>query len=76
MIASGGIQNAFDIVKSIALGADFAAMARPVIQALGDGGKESLQKKFDQWQHHTKIILTLIGCKTFEQCSKIHLLKK
>ncbi|MEX0662470.1 MAG: type 2 isopentenyl-diphosphate Delta-isomerase [Balneolaceae bacterium] len=76
MIASGGIQNAFDIVKSIALGADFAAMARPVIQALGDGGKDSLQKKFDQWQHHTRIILTLIGCKTLEQCSKIHLSKK
>ena len=38
VIASGGISSGMDIAKSIALGADLAASARPVLKALARGG--------------------------------------
>lgn len=76
LIASGGIYNAFDIVKSICLGADFAATARPVIQALDKNGADGLKKMVGQWSHQARTILALLGCRTIKQCSENHLRKK
>ena len=76
LIASGGVYSAHDMVKSICLGADFTANARPVIQALSDGGLEKLQQLFDNWRYQTRMILTLLGCKNLKQCNQKHLLKK
>ena len=42
LIASGGVTNGVDIAKSIALGADLSAMARPLIKSLVDSGPEAL----------------------------------
>lgn len=69
LIASGGIKGADDIVKSIALGADFTAAARPVIQALVSGGEEELKHLVDRWKKQTAIILTLLGRRSFQECS-------
>ena len=76
MIASGGIYNAFDIVKSLCLGADFAASARPVIQALNNNSVDGLKELVGQWTHQTKTILALLGCRTIKQCTENHLRKK
>lgn len=75
LIASGGVYSAHDMVKSICLGADFTANARPVIQALFNGGLENLQQLFDTWTHQTRMILTLLGCKNLKQCNQNHLIK-
>ena len=69
MIASGGIRGAADIVKSICLGADFAASARPVIQALVRGGEEELRSLIHRWKDQTAIILTLLGKHSLCECS-------
>lgn len=69
LIASGGIKGADDIVKSIALGADFTAAARPVIQALVHGGEKELKHLVDKWKKQTAIILTLIGRRSLLECS-------
>lgn len=42
LIASGGISNALDIIKSLALGADLAAIAQPVYAAWHQGGDDSV----------------------------------
>lgn len=69
LIASGGIRGASDIVKSLCLGADFAASARPVIQALMEGGEEELHRLIGRWKEQTAIILTLLGRRTLQECS-------
>jgi len=75
LIASGGIRSPADIVKSIALGADFAATALPVIHALKAGGIGALDSLFEQWKKETRIILTLLGCRTFTQINPDYLRK-
>lgn len=69
LIASGGIRGAADIVKSICLGADFAASARPIIQTLMSGGEEELHNLIGKWKEQATTILTLLGRRSFQECS-------
>lgn len=69
LIASGGVKSSADIVKSIALGADFTAAARPVIQALVSGGEEELKHLVDRWKKQSAIILALLGRRSFQECN-------
>lgn len=73
MIASGGIRSAFDLVKSIALGADFAASAQPVIKAIVEGGEEACTDLVKSWMRNTRIILALLGCNTINELNQSHL---
>lgn len=76
LIASGGVRGAEDIVKSICLGADFAASARPVIQALMKGGEKELRRLVSRWKEQAAIILTLLGRRTLQECSPKDLINK
>lgn len=73
LIASGGIRSPADIVKSIALGADFTATALPIIRVLKSGGLQALESLFEQWKNETRIILTLLGCRSFKQINPDYL---
>lgn len=75
LIASGGIRSSFDIVKSIALGADFTAMAQPVIKTVIEKGEDGLMQLIEEWKVSTKMILTLLGCSHFKELGKQHLRK-
>lgn len=76
MIASGGIRGAADIVKSICLGADFTASARPVIQSLMSGGEKELKSLIGLWKEQTTIILTLLGKRSLQECNPKDLMIK
>lgn len=76
LIASGGIRNSFDIVKAIALGADFTASAQPVIKAIMEGGYEALENLYRNWQKQARYTLTLLGCSSFDDLNADHLYKK
>lgn len=69
LIASGGIRGTGDIIKSLCLGADFAASARPVIQALMSGGEDELHRLIGSWKTQTAIALTLLGRRSLQECS-------
>ncbi|MEX0994842.1 MAG: type 2 isopentenyl-diphosphate Delta-isomerase [Balneolaceae bacterium] len=75
LIASGGIRSSHDMMKSLALGADFTATAQPVIQALSNGGIEKLEELFSHWKRQARIILTLLGCRSVKQLRPVHLRK-
>jgi isopentenyl-diphosphate Delta-isomerase len=75
LIASGGIRNPFDLVKAVALGADFAAVAQPIIKAIFSGGLEELDQFYESWKHEIKIILTLLGCNNVHDLNRSHLRK-
>lgn len=67
LIASGGIRSSFDVVKAIALGADFAATAQPIIHAIKENGEEGVHKLINHWQRDMKYILTLLGCSSLNE---------
>lgn len=66
LIASGGVRSSFDLVKAVALGADFAATAQPIIRAIKDNGEEGLDLLIEKWKKETRMILTLLGCSSFD----------
>jgi len=72
VIASGGIRSSHDIVKALCLGADFAAAAKPIIQAIADNGYEGLEKRITSWTEQVKIILTLLGCTSINMLTAQH----
>ncbi len=73
LIASGGIRSSFDIVKSLCLGADCSASARPVIKAVVNDGYEGLEKLYKQWQRQAKVIMTLLGVEGIDELNEGHL---
>ncbi|MBO6586391.1 MAG: type 2 isopentenyl-diphosphate Delta-isomerase [Gracilimonas sp.] len=73
IIASGGIRSAFDIAKSLCLGAHFAATAQPVIKAIKNDEYTGLEKLLNQWKQDLKTILTLLGCTSVQELSASHL---
>ncbi|NCQ11271.1 MAG: type 2 isopentenyl-diphosphate Delta-isomerase [Bacteroidetes bacterium] len=70
LIASGGLKNALDCAKSIALGADFTATAQPIIKALVDGGEEALEVLLQKWHQELKLVLLLTGCGSVTELSR------
>lgn len=70
IIASGGIRNGFDITKSLCLGADFTAMAQPVIKAVIDDGENGLESWFAKLQKEIKTIMCLLGAGTISELHK------
>ncbi|MEX0945044.1 MAG: type 2 isopentenyl-diphosphate Delta-isomerase [Balneolaceae bacterium] len=73
LIASGGIRTSFDIAKSIALGADFSATAQPIIKAIFDQNEDALDTLLNLWMKESRILLTLLGCSTFDELNQSHL---
>jgi len=76
IIASGGIRSAFDIAKSLCLGANFAATAQPIIKAIHENGHDGIQELFLQWEQDLKTILLLLGCEHPSMLNMAHLTEK
>lgn len=74
IIASGGVRSAFDIAKSLCLGAHFTATAQPIIKAIKEDGYEGLEFLFGKWKNDLKTILTLLGCKNISELNASHLM--
>ncbi|MCB0713619.1 MAG: type 2 isopentenyl-diphosphate Delta-isomerase [Ignavibacteriae bacterium] len=64
LIASGGISSSRDVAISIALGANIAASARPMLQTLMAGGQQSLTHLLREWERHLRYMMFLVGAKT------------
>ncbi len=76
VIASGGIRSSFDIVKSLCLGASFAATAQPIIKAVVNDGYKGLEELFLNWKKDLITILTLLGCIDISELNPSHIQKK
>jgi isopentenyl-diphosphate delta-isomerase len=70
VIASGGISNGIDCAKSIALGADFTASAMSILQALANGGTETVIGLIDQWEWELKSVMFLTGSRSIAELQK------
>jgi isopentenyl-diphosphate delta-isomerase len=62
LVCSGGISNGLDAAKVIALGANVAGMARPVLQAYHAAGVDGARAFFDRTLRALRIAMALTGC--------------
>lgn len=67
IIASGGIRTAMDIVKSIIIGADMAAMTGEVLNYLLRGGYDACENFLKEINHKIKIIMALLGVRNIRE---------
>jgi len=71
IIASGGVRNGIDVAKSIALGADVAGLAMPLLKPALQGTKnvrETLQVLISEF----KTAMFLTGCEEIEGLKRSH----
>lgn len=76
LIASGGISNGIDIAKSIALGADLAASAKPLLKIVMDKGVDGIVNEISSWFDDVKKIMYLTGSKNIKELSKQKLIHR
>ncbi len=75
LVGSGGISSGFDVAKCIALGADIAASARPMLKTLQAKGKAGLRSLIEQWVEEIRGIMFLTGSKTIADLQKAELVR-
>lgn len=74
LLGSGGVYGAPEILKSLALGADFTAMARPLVQQLASGGAHQLENWLDSLFYALKNALLLLGVPSPAQLNRQHIM--
>ncbi|MDD5163375.1 MAG: type 2 isopentenyl-diphosphate Delta-isomerase [Candidatus ainarchaeum sp.] len=75
IIASGGIRTGLDIAKAIALGADMAGIALPVLKAQQEAGKEGVKKYLEKIIEELRIAMFLSGAKSLKELKKVKITK-
>lgn len=61
VIASGGISSSLDVIKSLYLGANMAAVAQPLYEAYHLGGAEGVEALLSEWIEVGKLIWRSTG---------------
>ena len=67
IIASGGIRNGIDAVKSLALGADCVGIALPLLREWSKGGRNGVRKFLDRFFYELKTSMFLTGSKNIKE---------
>ena len=65
--ATGGMRDGLMIAKAIALGAVCGGVARPLLQAHAEGGRESAAAAVDRLIQEIRIACLLIGARNLQQ---------
>jgi isopentenyl-diphosphate Delta-isomerase len=70
IIATGGLKSGLDAARAIALGAHLSGFARPVLQALDQGGVEGALGFLQQIERDLRVALMLTGSKNVAALQK------
>jgi isopentenyl-diphosphate Delta-isomerase len=70
ILASGGIRNPLDAVKSMALGASAVGAAGSFLKVLHTSGTEGLIEEINTWKEHLKMIFLMQGARSIEDIRK------
>lgn len=73
IVASGGIRNAYDIFKSLCLGAQAVGISGTILNQLLTNGPDATIEMIQQWQMELKILYTLVGCQTTSELKRVPL---
>lgn len=74
IIASGGIKNPLDIVKSLALNAKAVGISGFILKYLLKYGEENTIKLINNWKKEIKVIMTILGCNKIEDLTKVDII--
>lgn len=66
-IATGGIRTGLDVARAIALGAKAAGIARPMLQALRNGGRSAAEAFIDRVIVELRTVMLLTGARTIAE---------
>ena len=66
LIASGGIQNAYDIYKSLVLGAKSCGISGKMLHTVIHGGVEAGVQLVQDWSNELRLLMTLTGQKNLK----------
>ena len=61
VLASGGVRNPLDVVRSLALGACAVGASGHVLRTLVKEGPEALRRELSTWGDHVRTLMTLLG---------------
>jgi isopentenyl-diphosphate delta-isomerase type 2 len=67
ILASGGLRTGMDAAKALALGAELAGFALPVIRAVVQGGTDAVVDLFRAMERSLKTVMLLTGCTTISE---------
>lgn len=70
VIATGGIRTGVDVAHAIALGAKLAGIARPLLQALREGGEQAAETYLDRVERELSTVMLLTGSRTLRDLEK------
>ncbi|WP_458412675.1 type 2 isopentenyl-diphosphate Delta-isomerase [Schinkia sp. CFF1] len=71
VISSGGLKDAADIAKSIALGASAAAFAGRFLEVLMTDGEEALINEINIIKEHIRLMMIALGVRTINELQKV-----
>ncbi len=66
-IASGGIRDALDAARALALGADAVGLALPFLRAYARGGRDGLSQLSEQLEEGLRALLLLCGARNLAE---------
>lgn len=76
LISSGGINSGIDIAKSLALGADLTASARPILEQVMNHDVGGVIKLINSWFETVKRVMFLTGSRNINQLKNVRLIRK
>ena len=73
--ADGGVRTGFDVVKNLALGADFVLVGRPLAREAFSSGVEGVKRFLGYLKTDIKIAMIMTSCNTLEDINEGILVK-
>ena len=74
IIASGGIRNPLDIIKSLAMGAKAVGISAFFLTYLLDHGVEETIELVNSWKQELKVIMTILGKTNIDQLKDLDII--
>ena len=74
VLASGGVRNPLDVVRSLALGACAVGASGHVLRTLVKEGPEALHRELRTWSDHVRTLMTLLGAADVAQLRRTDVL--
>ena len=74
VLASGGVRNPLDVVRSLALGACAVGASGHVLRTLIKAGPEALRQELRTWSEHVRTLMTLLGAANVSQLRRTDVL--